>query len=195
MSAIVDGFRRLTDFRGRDRRRRFWPYALVIMGLTVIGLEAAIIPMAAGVFAEATAYAMAYPGQVAESSSPGYYSVQLYDADAIAMPKLDRFFIAIGIAVGLAVVLLAAAVTRRLHDAGLAGWWGLPTVAFLATGVGLFPRALALVMQSEQGAPSMNLFFILFAHNGLYVVCLSGLAVLLMLGGDRGPNRYGLPNA
>lgn len=160
----------------------------MVTGVICIGLAAAIIPMMSGVVAEATTY----PDPATTLNSAGY-SVEVNDADAIAMPKLNRLFVVIGSAVALAVVLLAAAVTRRLHDAGLAGWWGLPTIVFLAAGVGLFPRALALVMQLKEEAPSMGLFFTLFTDNGLYVLCLLGLIVLLVLDGTRGPNRYGPP--
>lgn len=193
MSAILDGFRRLADFSGRDRRGRFWPYALVVVALVYVGLAGVMIPMMAGVFAEAAAYAAANPDQATVVTGPGYYSVQIHDPNAIALPDFSLFFTAVGIAGALAVILLAAAVTRRLHDTGRAGWWGLPPVAFLTTGLLLFPRMMDQMMQTEE--PSMGLFFLLFANNIVYVICLLGLIILLVLDGTRGPNRYGPPNA
>ena len=86
MSTILDGFRRLTDFSGRDRRGRFWPYALVVLALAYVGMAAVMVPLTAGVFAEATAYAAANPDQATVVSGPGYYSVQIHDPEAIAMP-------------------------------------------------------------------------------------------------------------
>ncbi len=194
MSAIWDGFRRLTDFSGRDRRGRFWPYALVIVALAYVGLAAVMIPIIGSVFSEAATYAAENPDQATVVSGPGYYSVQIHDPDAIAMPDFGLFFTTVGIAVVLSVLLLAAAVTRRLHDTGRAGWWGLPPVVFLTTGLLLFPRMMDQMMQTEAEAPSMGLFFLLFANNIVYIICLLGLVVLLVLDGTKGPNRYGPPS-
>ena len=194
VSTILDGFRRLTDFSGRDRRGRFWPYALVVLALAYVGMAAVMIPLMAGVFAEATAYAAANPDQATVVSGPGYYSVQIHDPEAIAMPDFGLVFTAVGIAAALTVILLAAAVTRRLHDTSRAGWWGLPPVVFLTTGLLLFPRMMDQMMQSEAEAPSMDLFFLLFANNLIYIICLLGLIILLVLDGTKGPNRYGPPS-
>lgn len=191
MSAIWDGFRRLTDFGGRDRRGRFWPYALVVVALAYVGLALVMIPLLGGVFAEAAAFAAANPDQATVTTGPGYYSVQIHDSDAVAMPDLGLFFAAVGVAVVVAVVLLAAAVTRRLHDTGRAGWWGLPPLVFLAIGLALFPMMMDQMTQSEGPEPSVGLFFLLFANNMLYIVSLLGLIILLILDGTRGPNRYG----
>jgi uncharacterized membrane protein YhaH (DUF805 family) len=84
---------------------------------------------------------------------------------------------------------LAAAVTRRLHDTGRAGWWGLPPLIFLIAGLALFPRMMATMMQSDEAA--MGPFFLLFANNVLYMASLVGLIILLALRGTAGPNRYG----
>ena len=38
MRAIVTGFKRLADFKGRDARSRFWPYALTVVAICFAGL-------------------------------------------------------------------------------------------------------------------------------------------------------------
>lgn len=152
MSVIWSGFRRLADFSGRDRRGRFWPYALVVAG-------------------------------------PGYYSVQIHDPDAALMPDFAPFFWAVRGAVIAAGVLLAAAVTRRLHDTGRAGWWGLPPLVLLAGVSAIFPSVVEGMMQEAD--PSFAGFFLMFGLGVLYNLSLIGLAVLLCLKGTTGTNRYG----
>lgn len=191
MSAIWGGFRRLADFSGRDRRGRFWPYALVVIALTYVGVALAIMPMMAKMFAEAARYAAEHPEQATVVTGPGYYSVQIHEAGAVPTPDFGLFFGIVATVVVAAVFLLAAAVTRRLHDTGRAGWWGLPPLVFLTIGLTLFPRMMDSVMKAEAEAPPLDLFFLLFANNVLYVVCLIGLVVLLCLKGTTGTNRYG----
>lgn len=191
MKAIRRGFSRLTDFRGRDRRGQFWPYAGVVVALIYLGLAGVLVPLTAGVFAEAMTYAAAHPDQATVVTGPGYYSVQIHDPNAVAMPDFGMFFAALAVAVVVGVSLLAAAVTRRLHDMGRAGWWGLPPVVFLATALVLFPRMMDQMMLPETEAPSMGLFFLLFINNMIYMLCLVVLIVMLAMPGTKGPNRYG----
>ena len=191
MSAVWDGFRRLAEIGGRDRRGRFWPYALVVIALTYVGMVLAIMPMMAKMFAEAARYAAEHPEEATVVSGPGYYSVQIHEPGAVPAPDLGLFFGIVATVVFVATLLLAAAVTRRLHDTGRAGWWGLPPLVFLTIGVTLFPRLVDSVMKAEAEAPPLGLFFLLFANNVLYIVCLIGLVVLLCLKGTPGPNRYG----
>ena len=189
MSAVWSGFRRLADFRGRDGRRRFWPYALVVAVLLYVGMAAAMIPMMSGFFEEATRYAAENPEQVTVTAGPGQYSVRINDPDAELMPDMGGLFWAMRLVFVAAGILLAAAVTRRLHDTGRPGWWGLPTLLFAAIAATLFPWVMARFMQSEEAA--LGPFFLLFANNVLYIVSLIGLIVLLCLKGTPGPNRYG----
>ncbi|MNC41138.1 hypothetical protein D3C75_898900 [compost metagenome] len=189
MSAILDGFRRLADFSGRDRRGRFWPYALVVVVLIYVGLMLAMIPTMATMFGEAARFAAENPDKATVVAGPGQYSVQIHDPEGLAMPDFGPFFWAMRLAVVAVAVLLAAAVTRRLHDTGRAGWWGLPPLIFLIAGLALFPRMMATMMQSDEAA--MGPFFLLFANNVLYMASLVGLIILLALRGTAGPNRYG----
>ena len=189
MSAVWDGFRRLADFRGRDRRGRFWPYALVVAVLLYVGMAAAMIPMMSGFFEEATRYAAENPEQVTVTAGPGQYWVQIHDPDAELMPDMSGLFWAVRLVFVAAGVLLAAAVTRRLHDTGRPGWWGLPPLVFGGVASILFPWVMERLMQSDEAA--LGPFFLLFANNVFYMISLIGLIVLLCLRGTPGPNRYG----
>lgn len=189
MSAVWDGFRRLADFRGRDRRGRFWPYALVVAVLLYVGMAAAMIPTMSGFFEEATRYAAENPEQVAVTAGPGQYSIRINDPEAELMPDMSGLFWAVRLVFAAAGILLAAAVTRRLHDTGRPGWWGLPPLVFGAIASIFFPWVMERLMQSDEAA--LGPFFLLFANNVLYIVSLIGLIVLLCLKGTVGSNRYG----
>lgn len=191
---VTYGFRNLTRFSGRDRRGLFWPHAAVVFILSIVvsmvAMPFAMAPMMAGM--------MAYAAENAESSrveyGPGHYSMQI-EAGAPGMPMIDPTpMVAVSaISALLTVLLLAAAVTRRLHDRGVAGYWGLTPVVFLTAGLVLMPRLMINFAGST--APDMRLFGLLFLNNGLYMASLVGLIVLLALPGKPGPNRYGEPPA
>jgi len=189
MSAVWHGFRGMANFSGRDRRGRFWPYALAVVVLLYVGAAAAMIPVMSSMFQEAARYAAANPEQVTVSAGPGHYAVQIQDPESQLMPDMSALFWAMRLVFVASGFLLAAAVTRRLHDTGRSGWWGLPPLVFAAIFTTLFPRVMAGFMQSDETA--IGPFFLLFASNILYIVSLIGLIVLLALKGAAGPNRYG----
>lgn len=189
MSAILDGFRRLADFSGRDRRGRFWPYALLVVLLLYVGLMLAMIPTMATMFGEAAHFAAENPDKATVVTGPGQYSVEIHDPAVMPMPDLGPLFWAVRLVFVAAAILLAAAVTRRLHDTGRAGWWGLPPLVFAAIASTLFPWVIERLMQSEEAV--LGPFFLLFFNNMLYIISLIGLIVLLCLKGTPGPNRYG----
>ena len=94
----------------------------------------------------------------------------------------------LGVAVAVAVALLAAAVTRRLHDRDESGLWGLMPLPFVAIDVVGFPRALT---NYALGVADSWLVAGLFANNLVYLATLGGLLVMLARDGTPGPNRYG----
>ncbi len=191
MYAILAGFRRLADFKGRDRRSQFWPYALTVVGLSFVGLWLGMIPTMAAVFEQASAAAATNPEAATVVSGPGHYSVEIHDPTF--MPDMGPFFLVLRIGVAAVVVLLAAAVTRRLHDTGRAGYWGLPPVVFLTIGLTAFPTVMTSFMR--ENAPDIGLFMLLFLNNVLYMASLIGLVILLVLDGKKTVNRYGPPPA
>lgn len=191
IDAIMSGFRGLLRFSGRDRRSRFWPYALVIFALTFVGTGVLMGFVTASVFADAAAYAKAHSESVTVTTGPGHYSVQYHDMppEAVGLPDFQLMTRGIGGIAAVAVILLAAAVTRRLHDTGRAGWWGLPPAVLLLVGMAIFPMTMQQFINDE----GFDLFLLQIATNALYVLSLMALIVLLVLDGTKGPNRYGPP--
>ncbi|WP_184715856.1 DUF805 domain-containing protein [Caulobacter sp.] len=152
----------LTDFSGRDPRGIFWPYA----GVVVVVL---MLVMGAG--------NMAFIGQ-AMSATDG-------------MPNLIGMVLVMAVEIAAAVGLLAAAVTRRLHDTGRAGYWGLAPLLSLTLGLVGFSF---LMRGIEKPLPGFELFFFaLFFNNLLYLGALVLLIVLLAQPSKADANRYGEP--
>ncbi|WP_373997368.1 DUF805 domain-containing protein [Brevundimonas intermedia] len=154
---------KLGDFAGRDGRRLFWPYAILVFLLAFIGI--------------AVAMNLAMMGLLTGTAD---------------MPNIPLMIGGVGGVVLAAAALLAAAVTRRLHDTGRPGYWGLPPVVFLLIGLTLFPVLMNRVLNDAN--PPMALFFGLFLNNLLYIASLIGLVVLLLLDGAKTANRYGSPS-
>jgi uncharacterized membrane protein YhaH (DUF805 family) len=101
--------------------------------------------------------------------------------------------VAVGsITVAATVVLLAAAVARRLHDRNRRGYWGLLPLPFLAAGLALMPGIFERAAAGRE-IPDPRLFLALVLNNLVYLAALGFLIVLLAGPGTTGPNRFGPP--
>ena len=180
---LFEHFKRLLDFSGREDRASFWPYAaLVFVIVTVIGMVV-FVPMMAHSMEAMQQYAATHPDQATITSGPGQYSISVQGNH----PEFfDRNWMALYLVVtfGLSVVLYAAAVTRRLHDRGKAGWWGLMPLPFVLYSTIMMPRAFASPVEN------MTLFFSIFFSNMAYIITLIVLIVFLAGASDPAPNRY-----
>ncbi len=188
IEAIKRGFGNLLVFSGRDGPSQFWPYAGFVVAILFVAFAAVLLPVMAVTFSKMAQFAAAHPDQATVTSGPGQYSITIEGSHPELLPDIGAFVIP-GCGMGMAVVaLLAAAVTRRLHDRGRAGWWGLLPLPFLIVGLGLMPVVLASFGTST---PSLRLFFLLFFNNILYLAALGGLVILLVGAGTAGANRFG----
>ncbi|WP_332659781.1 DUF805 domain-containing protein [Brevundimonas sp.] len=188
---IIRGFRNLTRFSGRDTRGQFWPYAGVVFALVFLAFGVSIGLWMNALFADMSAFAAAHPDAATVHSSPGQYSIQIDGGHPEApVPDFTLFFVGMGLMLGSMVLLLAAAVSRRLHDRNLRAYWGLLPVPFLVIGMTVF---LVLMDQTMQGhaEPNFGLFALLFLNNLVYMVALVSLIVMLAMRGAQGENRFG----
>lgn len=178
----------IARFRGRDTRETFWPYALLLFVLALVACALVVVPTVLEGAGRMQRFAIEHPELATIQQGPGSYSIQIHGRHPELMPDLCGAIVAMaGIAL-VFVLLVAAAVTRRLHDRGLSGVLGLLPVLFLLIGLALLPG----LMDSARAAPEkINGFLLLFANNLLYLASLAGLGLLLMLRGTAGPNRYG----
>lgn len=153
LGSIRYNLARLFVFRGRSTRAQFWPYAMLV---TLCAFFAG-----GGVMAHGFA-----PVEALLDQSAG---MPLSDL----VPYIEPVLIRLGIVCLATIALLAAAVSRRLHDVGLSGFWGLTPVLFLMTGLLIF-RNIWLADEYL-----MHLFAGLIINNILYLVTLIGLIIVL----------------
>lgn len=188
MQEILRGFAKLARFSGRDTQRQFWIYAIVPIVAAFIGSYVVMIPMIAGSLADMQQFALEHPEQATVRSTPTSYSIEIEGYHPELMPDFS------GVIPGMAIVLvgviglLAAAVTRRLHDRNRRGYWGLIPLPFLATGLFGMQKVFASFATSE---PDLRWFFLIFFNNMAYIGSIVLLVVWLARSGTPGANRYG----
>lgn len=168
MNPIVRGFKKLADFKGRDRRSQFWPYAGVVCAVwfVVQGMFGNLVMLTTMVSGDEANFVIAFIGTMVAG-------------------------------VLLLACLLAAAVSRRLHDRGLSGLWALIPFGLLVammSGFGLLFQSVWEDVPMDDSSTDMSFVFgmlgIMFC-NLLYIASLVTLIVFLCLKGKAGPNRYG----
>lgn len=181
---LWEHFRRLFDYKGREDRASFWPFAAVAFIVITIAGMFFFVPMVIRTMAAMQEYAAQHPEQATITSGPGQYSVRVqghhpefWDAGSMALY--------LGVTFGLAILLYSAAVARRLHDRGKSGWWGLMPVPFITYSSIAMPTVFASARE-----PNMAVFFSVFLSNMVYIVTLVWLIVLLAGPSDTVPNRY-----
>lgn len=174
--ALKHNLGNLTRFSGRTGPKAFWLYVAALLLAYMGALMAMILP----VMVSAMAAVRRAAGENGDPVQPA------------TGPDLGLFATVNAVVVIAIVALLAASVTRRLHDSNRRGWWGLMPLPFLLTGM--------VVMATEFGSagerePDMQIFMLIGINNLIYLALLAVLVVLLALGGTRGPNRFGEPPA
>lgn len=210
MTLARRGFVNLLNFRGRDTRRQFWSFALPVVGVGMFIYMMILIPtmfrQVIGTFSRMEEMARAHPDDWVVTRGPGsvHYSYVGDDPSVIASMLPDFQPIMVGsMLVGLVViVLLASAVTRRLHDRGHSGGWALIPVLLSAIGAVLMTRQFASMGAMAANPPTaagMGSFFtgilVSFAVNAAYLASLAALVIQCAQAGRPGPNRYGEPPA
>lgn len=192
VKSVRHGFSNLTNFSGRDTRHQFWPYASAVIGGAIFALAIFVLGQMPAHFAKVQAYAEAHPENVTVTSTPGSFSIEVRNGPEFTMPDMSIALYGANAACLLAVVLLAAAVARRLHDTGRSGFWGLAPLPFAIASLALVPAILRMIETNEV---DWTAFFLLVANNMAYPAILLGLAVLLSKDGEPHENRYGAPSA
>jgi uncharacterized membrane protein YhaH (DUF805 family) len=91
----------------------------------------------------------------------------------------------LAVSFGLAFLLYAAAVARRLHDRGKSGFWGLMPLPFIIYSSIMMPTVFA-----SPSELNMTLFFSIFISNMLYIVTLIWLIVWLAGPSEVGASGY-----
>ena len=179
MSATVTlqaHYKRLFDFTGREDRASFWPYAAVAFIICMGAGMIIFVPMMNQAMEAMQQFAVQHPDQVTVTSGPGQYSIAVHGNHPEFMPAetIGLFF---AVTIGLAILLYAAAVVRRLRDRGKSGIWGLMPLPFILYSSILMPRMFAVVANGAE--PDTAMFFSIFLSNLLYIASLIWLVMLL----------------
>lgn len=185
LQAVRFNLTHLADFKGRESSTLFWPYAGLIIVLMFIAMALGGTSEFADSLERMQAFAVEHPELATIESGPGHYSISIEGNHPELAPDLGPMMVGACIIVVIAVILLGAAVARRLHDTGKSGLWGLAPLFFLALGLLLSPKVFSQPMDN------MGLFFLLFFNNAAYIVSLITLVVLLACSTEAGENRYG----
>lgn len=134
LASIRRGLGNARRFSGRDTRRQFWPYAIFLFlastALTYVAMIPELMRMMTGIV---ELVERAQRDQIAGRAGPQAFPPEL-------IPDFESTMIWSAVLTGIAIVLLAAAVTRRLHDRGWRGYWGLIPLPFTVLAVALAPR-------------------------------------------------------
>jgi uncharacterized membrane protein YhaH (DUF805 family) len=180
----------LRRFTGRDDTGLFWPWAVMLFGAAMIAWMAIFIPEFFGVFARIQRFAAEHPDQATGIRTATSESIRIQGDH----PELAPDFLGLVIGMGVIVIafagLIAASVTRRLHDRNRRGWWALVPFALLINGL-VDMGILMSHLGPGNGDPPFGLFIALFVNNLLYLVTLALLVVQLALSGTIGDNRFG----
>lgn len=176
---------RLARFSGRESAGLFWPYAATVVILLFVGMGGIMLPLFTDTLGRMQQFAAEHPDQATVRSGPGSYSISIQGYHPELFPDMSGFLRAMEFGIAVAVILLAAAVTRRLHDRDRSALWGLLPLPFLAFGF------FALGKLFASNPFDFRLFAALLANNMAYLASLLFLIIQLASGGTRGQNRYG----
>lgn len=179
----------LHRFSGRETVDQFWAWTGTVLFAQMVSFSFAGRYVLSDWFAGVERIARENPELVTRSVGPGHYSVQVKGHHPELMPDFAPF-ITLSTAFGVvAIMLIGAALTRRLHDSGRTGLWALLPIPFLVGGFWLMPQLFG------SREPDMQLFFLLFVNNVAYLATIALLVFFTTKSGTPGTNRYGPPPA
>jgi uncharacterized membrane protein YhaH (DUF805 family) len=175
----------LLNFRGRDARSIFWPYIAFLFTLLMILNAVVMISEMARLMQDMHQYALENPDSATIHQSATHYSVTVENAPPALMPDMGGLVYLTATITACMVIGMAAATTRRLHDIGKSGAWGLLPVPFLTFSFAMMPQIF------QQSPPDMAWFTAIFINNMLYIGCIIYLIILLARAGYPDDNRFG----
>lgn len=192
LAALKHNLTRLADFKGRDTRSQFWPWTGCVMASVMAVWFVAVGSVMTATMGRMQAYAEAHPEQATVTTVGRNTSIVIEGSPPGLVPDFSGLFGVMGGIVVAVVVLLAAAVARRLHDRGRSAFWGLAPLPFLAFGLIAMHRMMGQFTVGA-GEPDGTLFTAIFLNNIVYLAVLLTLIIQLSGAGRAEPNRFGPP--
>lgn len=178
----------LTRFAGRDPRGRFWPYAIFMYGLSIVAGMLVFIPVLVDMFMRMQRYFVEHPEGLPTGGDPYDPTAPLKFPPEL-MPDFSVILVPMTVVGVLVMLLVAAAVVRRLHDRDRSGWWALLPIPSMIAGQLMAPQATEMMFGGTPPDPSVMLPVLL--NNLVYWITLIALIVMLAKAGTEGANRYG----
>ena len=203
VAAILYNLRNLACFTGRDIRAQFWPYAIFLFIVQMIANMIFMIPvmfrMMYRIFTTTFQFAAQHRGTTGMPIGPADLKAfdQVMQTTFADMQSMLVVVAPVGTAIF--VILIAAAVARRLHDRGRAGYWGLMPLPFTAFGIATMPTVFSAMargyanfsVQGIWGSLGTAWLVAVSLNNLLYWIALILLIVMLAQRGAAGANRFG----
>jgi uncharacterized membrane protein YhaH (DUF805 family) len=147
MEWMILPFKRYADFQGRSRRKEYWMFMLLNIGILVILL------LPAFVFAPGTS------SSEFASDANSFSGASQFESNIFENPVSLIFFGLYGIYALAALIPSIAVTVRRLHDRDMSGWWYLGlTVAGVIPLIGILASIALLVLMVLPGTPGSNRF-------------------------------------
>ena len=193
LDALRNNLAKLTDFSGREARGSFLIYAGFVVPILFAGIFLAMVPEMFTAMERMQTFAAENPELATVTQNGSSYSIRIEGHHPELMPDFGAMFAGMSVIAGLAVLLLGASVSRRLHDTGKTGFLGLLPLPFLAFAFILMPRLFA-AFTAEPGSDlpfDPVIFAALFLNNMVYLATLALLIYLLTRDSTPGENKYG----
>ena len=190
LASIRYNLAHLARFPGRETRGEFWPYVAFLFILQTIVVFAILVPIVVDMMVRVQRFVIEHPqGLPPANAGPGPYGPGMPVLPPELMPDFAGMMMPMA-ALNLAFVLLVgAAVVRRLHDRDMSGLWALLPLPFMILGQILAPKIFAAF--TAPGPPDSQTFLLIQLNALLFWAALIILIVLLAQPGTEGPNRYG----
>lgn len=185
LASIRYNLARLLLLSGRESRAQFWPYAIFLFILMMAVGMLLWLPVMFDMMVRMQRFMIEHPEGL--PTSPGPYPAMGLPPEL--MPDLTVIVLPMAVVNLLFVLLLAAAVVRRLHDRDKSGWWALLPVPFMVYGQIRAPEAAAMMLSGAM--PDSAEFLLLMLNNLVYWIAVIVLVVMLAQAGTSGPNGYG----
>lgn len=174
--------RRLADMSGRETQIQFWPFTGLVYGLaTLVSMMLTVIPL--------TEVFVKVAQQIGEAANRGGNAQpEFVKSPEMLAPDFSSLFWPMVLINLVTVLLLAAAVARRLHDKNRTALWGLLPLPSMILGLVLMPTKMPIF--AAQAAPD-PLIQLVMLNNVVSYALLITLIVLTIGVGTSGPNRFG----
>lgn len=193
--AIKHGLGNLLNFTGRDARQAFWYYVLfvwlVTTGISLIVNVPLMLEAGMSGFREGMA--------AGRSGDPA--AVQAVTEASIARSMMDIASSTMwvkSVSAVLTVLLIGAALVRRLHDSEMSGWWALVPGSMQIANLFIAPimmrRMIETMSRMQTADPMAGMRSMQSSMSGASVLGLVAILIVVALGirqSTPGPNRYG----